>query len=156
MSGTHGKTTGTAMVVAALRALGRDPSFMVGGQLVDLNTNAHRGEPGLFVLEADEAFGTILDLHLAALAVTNIEADHLDYYGTAAAVEEAFATVAARVQRPGGGLPRRPRGSPAGGARARGHRLRARPGGLVACHRGGPRAGGGVLHPAARRRPRWR
>ena len=38
--------------------------------------------PGLFVLEADEAFGTILDLHLAALAVTNIEADHLDYYGT--------------------------------------------------------------------------
>ena len=100
VSGTHGKTTGTAMVVAALRALGRDPSFMVGGQLVDLNTNAHRGEPGLFVLEADEAFGTILDLHLAGLVVTNVEADHLDYYGTAAAVEEAFATVAARVRGP--------------------------------------------------------
>jgi UDP-N-acetylmuramate--alanine ligase len=100
VSGTHGKTTGTAMVVAALRALGRDPSFMVGGELVDLNTNAHRGEPGLFALEADEAFGTILDLHLAALAVTNIEADHLDYYGTTAAVEEAFITAAARVRGP--------------------------------------------------------
>ncbi len=100
VSGTHGKTTGTAMAVAALRALGRDPSFMVGGRLVDLNTNAHRGEPGLFVLEADEAFGTILDLHLAALAVTNVEADHLDYYGTTAAVEEAFLTAAGRVQGP--------------------------------------------------------
>ena len=100
VAGTHGKTTGTAMVVAALRALGRDPSFMVGGQLVDLNTNAHRGEPGLFVLEADEAFGTFLEIHLAALAVTNIEADHLDYYGTAAAVEEAFAAVAARGRGP--------------------------------------------------------
>jgi UDP-N-acetylmuramate--alanine ligase len=100
VAGTHGKTTGTAMVVAELRALGRDPSFMVGGELVDLNTNAHRGEAGLFVLEADEAFGTFLDIHLAALAVTNIEADHLDYYHDTSAVEEAFAAVAARARGP--------------------------------------------------------
>lgn len=100
VAGTHGKTTGTAMVVTALRALGRDPSFMVGGEVVDSNTNAHRGEPDLFVLEADEAFGTFLDVHLAALTITNIEADHLDHYGTAAAVEEAFDSVARGVQGP--------------------------------------------------------
>lgn len=100
VAGTHGKTTGTAMVVTALRALGRDPSFMVGGEVVDLNTNAHRGEPGLFVLEADEAFGTFLEVHLAGLTITNIEADHLDYYQTAAAVEEAFASVARGVRGP--------------------------------------------------------
>jgi UDP-N-acetylmuramate--alanine ligase len=100
VAGTHGKTTGTAMVVAALRALGRDPSFMVGGQLVDLNTNAHLGEPALFVLETDEAFGTFLVVRLGALAITNVEADHLDHYGTAAAVEEAFTDVATRVEGP--------------------------------------------------------
>jgi UDP-N-acetylmuramate--alanine ligase len=100
VAGTHGKTTGTAMVVAALRALGRDPSFMVGGQLVDLNTNAHLGEPGLFVLETDEAFGTFLSIRLGGLAVTNVEADHLDYYRTASAVGEAFVEVARRVEGP--------------------------------------------------------
>jgi len=100
VSGTHGKTTGTALLVAALRALGRDPSFMVGGQLADLNTNAHLGERALFVLETDEAFGTFSEVHLAALVVTNVEADHLDHYGTAEAVEEAFAEVAGRVEGP--------------------------------------------------------
>lgn len=100
VAGTHGKTTGTAMLVGALRSLGRDPSFMVGGQLVDLNTNAHLGERGLFALEADEAFGTFADLHFAALVITNIEADHLDHYGTAGAVEEAFVEVAGRVAGP--------------------------------------------------------
>jgi UDP-N-acetylmuramate--alanine ligase len=99
-TGTHGKTTTSAMLVTALRALGRDPSFMVGGQLSDLNTNAHIGEPDLFVLEADEAFGTFRHLHLEALMVTNIEADHLDYYGSLAALEEAFALVAGRVNGP--------------------------------------------------------
>jgi len=100
VTGTHGKTTTTALLVAAIRALGRDPSFMVGGELVDLNTNAHLGEPGLFVLEADEAFGTFLGLELSALVVTNIEADHLDYYGSLDRLEAAFAEVAGRVSGP--------------------------------------------------------
>jgi UDP-N-acetylmuramate--alanine ligase len=100
ISGTHGKTTTSAMAVAALRGLGRDPSFMVGGELVGLRTNAHLGERDLFVLEADEAFGTFLDLSLRGLVVTNIEADHLDYYADLAAVEEAFAAVARRVDGP--------------------------------------------------------
>ncbi len=100
ITGTHGKTTTTAMTIAALRALGRDPSFMVGGQLVDLNTNAHRGEPELFVLEADEAFGTFLGLSLQGLVVTSIEPDHLDYYETVGRLEASFAEVCERVDGP--------------------------------------------------------
>ncbi len=99
-TGTHGKTTSSALAVTALRAIGLDPSFIVGGELLDLNTGAHLGDPELFVLEADEAFGTFRHLHLGGLLVTNIEADHLDYYGNVAALEEAFALVANRAQGP--------------------------------------------------------
>lgn len=100
VAGTHGKTSGTALAVTALRAVGHDPSFMVGGRLIDLNTNAHLGDPGLFLLEADEAFGTFLSLSLRGLLITNIEPDHLDHYGTVAAMEAAYATVAAGVAGP--------------------------------------------------------
>ena len=100
VTGTHGKTTGTAMLVAALHGLGRDPSFMVGGDLVDLNTNAHLGVEDWFVLEADEAFGTFLSLQLRGLVVTNVETDHLDHYKTLESLEAAFATVAGDVAGP--------------------------------------------------------
>lgn len=96
-AGTHGKTTSTALAVAALRGIGLDPTFLVGGEMIGLNTGAHLGGDDLFVLEADEAFGTFRHLALAGMLVTNIEADHLDYYGTVAALEDAFAQVAARV-----------------------------------------------------------
>ncbi|MEA3511004.1 MAG: UDP-N-acetylmuramate--L-alanine ligase [Actinomycetota bacterium] len=99
-SGTHGKTSSTAMAVAALRACGRDPSFIVGGEIADLNTGAHLGDPDLLLLEADEAFGTFRLLELAGFGVTNIEADHLDYYRTVTALEEAFAQVSNRVDGP--------------------------------------------------------
>ncbi|MEA2009906.1 MAG: UDP-N-acetylmuramate--L-alanine ligase [Actinomycetota bacterium] len=99
-SGTHGKTSSTAMAVAALRACGKDPSFIVGGEIADLNTGAHLGDPDLLLLEADEAFGTFRLLELAGLDVTNIEADHLDYYRTVTALEEAFAQVSNRVDGP--------------------------------------------------------
>ncbi len=100
ITGTHGKTTGTAMAVTALRSLGRDPSFMVGGRMIDLNTNSHMGEEDLFLLEADEAFGTFLSLSLNALLITNVEADHLDHYGTVQDLEGAFAEVASHVEGP--------------------------------------------------------
>lgn len=100
ISGTHGKTTTTGLVVAALSGLGIDPTFLVGGELVTENTFAHIGDPDVFVLEADEAFGTFRHLHLRALQVTNIEADHLDYYKTMYALEEAFALVANRTDGP--------------------------------------------------------
>jgi UDP-N-acetylmuramate--alanine ligase len=99
-AGTHGKTTATALMIHALRHGGHDPSFMVGGQLIGLHTNAHLGTDGTFLLEADEAFGTFRSLHLNGLLVTNIDADHLDYYGNVAALEEAFALVATRTNGP--------------------------------------------------------
>ena len=99
-TGTHGKTTSSAMAVAAWRAMGEDPSFMVGGDLSDLNTNAHLGDRSLFLLEADEAFGTFLELHLNGLAITGVEADHLDHYQTMGALEDAFAAVASNVAGP--------------------------------------------------------
>jgi UDP-N-acetylmuramate--alanine ligase len=99
-AGTHGKTTSTALAVAALRAIGMNPTFLVGGEMIGLNTGASVGTDDVFLLEADEAFGTFQHLVLDALLVTNIEADHLDHYGTVAALEDAFAQVAGRVAGP--------------------------------------------------------
>ena len=99
-SGTHGKTTSTALAVAALHGAGHDPTFMVGGELVGLNTNAHLGDTGLFVLEADEAYGTFQLLHLRGLLVTNVEPDHMDHYATFGRLEDAFVDVAERTAGP--------------------------------------------------------
>ena len=99
-TGTHGKTTSSALLVNALRAHGRDPSFVVGGLLSDFGTSAHLGERDLFVLEADEAFGTFTHLHLVGLMVTNVEADHLDHYETLDRIEDTFAAVVRRVSGP--------------------------------------------------------
>ncbi len=99
-AGTHGKTTSTALAVSATRSMGLSPSFIVGGEMIGLNTGASLGTDDLFLLEADEAFGTFRHLSLDALLITNIEADHLDHYGTVAALEDAFAQVAGRVAGP--------------------------------------------------------
>jgi UDP-N-acetylmuramate--alanine ligase len=99
-TGTHGKTTSTALAVTALRSTGHDPSFLLGGELSDLNTGAHLGDGSRLLLEADEAYGTFRRLHLEGLVVTNIEPDHLDYYGNVATLEEAFALVANRTRGP--------------------------------------------------------
>jgi UDP-N-acetylmuramate--alanine ligase len=99
-SGTHGKTTTTAMLILSVRALGLDPSFVVGGDLLDLATNAHYGQSPLFVLEVDEAFGTFESVRLTGLIVTSVEPEHLDYFGTATEMEAAFLRVAAAVSGP--------------------------------------------------------
>lgn len=96
-AGTHGKTTTTALAVTAMRGSGHDPTFLVGGEMVGLNTGASLGTDDLMLLEADEAFGTFRHLALDSIVVTNIEADHLDHYGSVAALEDAFAQVAADV-----------------------------------------------------------
>lgn len=99
-AGTHGKTTSTALAVAAVRAAGRDPSFLVGGRILDVGSGAHLGEPELFILEADEAFGTFQALHLRGLLVTNIEVDHLDHYETFDNLVAAFRDVVERTRGP--------------------------------------------------------
>lgn len=100
LAGTHGKTTSTALMVTAMRGMGLDPTFLVGGHLIGLNTGSHLGDPSRLVLEADEAFGTFRHLVLDSILVTNIEADHLDHYGTLASLEDAFAQVTGRVEGP--------------------------------------------------------
>jgi UDP-N-acetylmuramate--alanine ligase len=82
VSGTHGKTTTTGMVTAALRAGGLHPSFVAGGIVSGLGTNARHDTGEWLVVEADESDGTFLRLPRDAVLVTNVEPDHLDRWGT--------------------------------------------------------------------------
>jgi UDP-N-acetylmuramate--alanine ligase len=99
-TGTHGKTTTTALLITALRALGADPSFVIGGELVGLGTNGHLGVDPLLVIEADEAFRTFESIHLDGLVVTNVEIDHLDHFGDEEGLMRSFTEVARGVDGP--------------------------------------------------------
>lgn len=90
VTGTHGKTTTTSMLTVALQHCGADPSFAIGSELNESGSNAYLGTGDLFVVEADESDGTFLHLSPIAAIVTNVEADHLDHWGTLAAIEQAF------------------------------------------------------------------
>jgi UDP-N-acetylmuramate--alanine ligase len=102
VSGTHGKTTTTSMLTVALQHCGADPSFVIGSELNESGSNAHTGSGELFIAEADESDGSFLQLNAFAGIVTNVEADHLDYWGTLAAVEEGFDTFLAGIASQGG------------------------------------------------------
>jgi UDP-N-acetylmuramate--alanine ligase len=90
IAGSHGKTTTTSLVATILRAAGLDPTVVVGGTVNALGTNARLGEGDLFVAEADESDGSFLKLTPTIAVVTNIDAEHLDHYGTHDAVKKAF------------------------------------------------------------------
>jgi UDP-N-acetylmuramate--alanine ligase len=90
VSGTHGKTTTSAMISVVLQEAGLDPTILVGGMVRNFETNAKRGESDLLVVEADEYARTFHHLHPEVAVVTNIEADHLEYYGSFEAIVEAF------------------------------------------------------------------
>ena len=90
VAGTHGKTTTTSMVTIILQHAGKDPSFVIGSEMNESGSNAHQGTSDLFVVEADESDGTFLVLPTTLGIVTNVEADHLNYWGTYEAVEQAF------------------------------------------------------------------
>jgi len=80
VAGTHGKTTTTAMIAWVLYAMKRDPSFIVGGTLSNLKTNAHAGKGDFFVIEADEYDRMFLGLKPRIEVITNLEHDHPDIY----------------------------------------------------------------------------
>lgn len=101
VAGTHGKTTTTSMLTVAAFHCGVDPSFAIGGDLNEAASNAHHGSGDLFIVEADESDGSFLAYRPELGVVTNVEADHLDHYGTAEAVAQAFVDFAATVG-PGG------------------------------------------------------
>ena len=100
VSGTHGKTTTSAMLALALRAAGLEPSFIVGGEVQGLGSGAAWGSGGWFVVEADESDGTFVELGAEAVLVTNVEADHLDHWGSFDALQAGFRRFLAEASGP--------------------------------------------------------
>ncbi len=88
--GTHGKTTTTSILATLLAEGGLEPTFVVGGRLNSVGTHAKLGEGDYFVAEADESDGSFLKLSPIYVICTNVDEDHLDYYGTFERLQEAF------------------------------------------------------------------
>ena len=97
IAGSHGKTTTTSLTATVLRAAGLDPTVVVGGKMAALGSNARLGAGDLLVAEADESDGSFLRLTPTIAVVTNIDAEHLDHYGTHDRIKEAFVEFAMRV-----------------------------------------------------------
>ncbi len=90
VAGTHGKTTTTAMLATILVAAGLDPTMLIGGVLPSVGSGARLGSSEFLVVEADEFDRRFLQLRPEIAVVTNVEADHLDYFGDVSAIEQAF------------------------------------------------------------------
>jgi len=100
VSGTHGKTTTTAMCTHVLAAAGRDPTGLVGGRIASWGGNARIGGSTLYVVEADEFDKAFLALAPTVAVINNVEADHLECYnGSTAALEDAFVQFASGAER---------------------------------------------------------
>jgi len=97
VAGTHGKTTTASLLTVALQHCAVDPSFAIGGELNESGTNAYDGSGDIFVAEADESDGAFLVYSPFAALVTNVEADHLDNYGTEEAYHAAFTEFLDRI-----------------------------------------------------------
>ncbi|MEE9285182.1 MAG: UDP-N-acetylmuramate--L-alanine ligase [Dehalococcoidia bacterium] len=98
VAGSHGKTTTSSLIAYMLWRANVSPTFMVGGELIDLGTNAMPGDGPHFVVEADEFDAAFLNYRPDIALVTNVEADHLDYYGSFEKVTEAFRQFLSQVQ----------------------------------------------------------
>jgi UDP-N-acetylmuramate--alanine ligase len=97
IAGTHGKTTTTALLTHVLTSAGWDPSCIVGGQVAGMPVGARHGDGPAFVLECDESDGTLDVLLLENLIITNIDVDHLDYFGSFEQVQRCFVDAALRT-----------------------------------------------------------
>jgi UDP-N-acetylmuramate--alanine ligase len=100
VSGTHGKTTTTAMLALALRGAGASPSFIVGGDIGGLGTGSAWDDGEWFVVEADESDGTFVELGAHGVIVTNVEPDHLDHWGDFDHLRAAFVRFVAEADGP--------------------------------------------------------
>ena len=101
IAGTHGKTTTTSMLTVILQHAGLDPSFVIGGEISEVGSNAHHGSGEHFVVEADEHDRSFLMYNPYIALVTNIDSDHLNTYGDLAGLADGFFEFCQRVQ-PGG------------------------------------------------------
>jgi UDP-N-acetylmuramate--alanine ligase len=90
IAGTHGKTTTTSLISTVLAAGGLDPTVVIGGRLNSIGSNARLGQGDFLVAEADESDGSFLKLMPTIAVVTNIDADHLDYYSGIDEIKETF------------------------------------------------------------------
>ncbi|MDB5078061.1 MAG: UDP-N-acetylmuramate--L-alanine ligase [Chloroflexi bacterium] len=98
VAGTHGKTTTSAMLAVILTRAGFDPTFVVGGEVSDLAASAGVGTGDWAVVEADEYDRSFLQLRPTVAVITNVEPDHLEYYGTVDAMHQAYAQFIGRMQ----------------------------------------------------------
>jgi UDP-N-acetylmuramate--alanine ligase len=89
-AGTHGKTTSSSMLATTIDRMGLDPSFLIGGTVDGYDTNAKNGTGEYYIVEADESDGSFVHLSPYVALITNVEADHLDHYGTLDAIYDAF------------------------------------------------------------------
>ena len=94
IAGSHGKTTTTSMTAAVVAEAGKDPTVVVGGRVDSLGSNARLGKSDFLIVEADESDGSFLRLAPIVAVVTNIDVEHLDHYGSADALEQAFLSFA--------------------------------------------------------------
>ncbi|MCL6479357.1 MAG: UDP-N-acetylmuramate--L-alanine ligase [Peptococcaceae bacterium] len=101
VAGAHGKTTTTSMMSMVLERNGIDPTIIIGGELNDIGGNAKLGRGKYLVAEADESDGSFLKLSPQIVIITNIENDHLDYYGTVDRIKDAFRVFLAGVPHDG-------------------------------------------------------
>lgn len=90
VAGAHGKTTSTGMIVTGLLGLGADPSFVNGGVIETLGVSSGAGADEVFVIEADESDKSFLIYDTAVALITNVDPEHLDFYGSRDAFMEAF------------------------------------------------------------------
>lgn len=100
VAGTHGKTTTSALLATILAGTGAEPGWIVGARIAALGSSAQWGGTGPLVVEADESDGTFLALGAHACIVTNVEPDHLEHWGSEAALRQAFVEFVEAVDGP--------------------------------------------------------
>jgi UDP-N-acetylmuramate--alanine ligase len=103
VTGTHGKSTTSGMIAYLLLKAGLDPTVLLGADLPEIGGNARAGNPDLVVAEVCEAYDSFLSVHPAIAVLTNVEADHLDYYKTLERMMESFRTFIGQID-PNGAL----------------------------------------------------
>jgi UDP-N-acetylmuramate--alanine ligase len=97
VAGSHGKTTTSSLLTTVLKRAGLDPTAVIGGKLAELGSNARLGQSDYLVAEADESDGSFLQLLPSVAVITNIDPEHIDHYGSVAALEAAFVDFANKV-----------------------------------------------------------
>lgn len=104
VAGTHGKTTTASLIWHILRSSGLDPSAVIGGRLLlsdGKRTGAHLGRDPVIIIEADESDGSFLQFAPDVSVITNVEAEHIDFYGDEAALRKAFVQFANQLPKDG-------------------------------------------------------